>query len=88
MRDLKGFKSTRHSLLMMNPERRASWLGYVLALHLLGEYDEAVKVLTTYEKTHTDVSVNIDRVCIANSQARCCFIFKNQMREFLSNELI
>ena len=48
MRDLKGYKVTRHSLLLVRPQQRQSWLGYAISLHLLGHGDEALKVLTAY----------------------------------------
>lgn len=54
MRDLKGYKITRHSLLLVRPQQRQSWLGYAISLHLLGHGDEALKVITAYEKTQSD----------------------------------
>jgi peptide alpha-N-acetyltransferase len=51
MRDLEGYKETRHQLLISRPSQRASWLGYAIALHLKEEYADAAKVLTRYEAT-------------------------------------
>lgn len=51
MRDLSGFKSTRHQLLQVRPQQRVSWLAYAISLHLLGQYEEASKVIIAWEKT-------------------------------------
>jgi len=58
MRDLEGYKLTRHQLLTIRPTQRASWLGYAISLQLLGQHDEALKVTKAYEKTGNDFEKN------------------------------
>lgn len=50
MRDLPGYKDTRHQLLTIRPQQRASWIGYAISLHLNKQYGAACKILTQYEK--------------------------------------
>ena len=42
---------TRHQLLMLRANQRAGWVGYAIALHTLGEYENALNVLQTFRKT-------------------------------------
>jgi peptide alpha-N-acetyltransferase len=51
MRDLEGFKETRHQLLKLRPTQRGSWIGLVLAYHLVKDYDTALGVLAEYRAT-------------------------------------
>eukprot|EP00128_Syssomonas_multiformis_P013266 Colp12_sorted_trinity150504_noHs@11430 len=51
LRDLEGFKATRHQLLTVRPSQRASWIGLAIAYHMCGERDMAVKVLSAYQNT-------------------------------------
>lgn len=50
-RDLDGYKMTRHQLLMLRANQRAGWVGYAIALHTMGEYENALNVLQTFRKT-------------------------------------
>lgn len=50
-RDLDGYKMTRHQLLMLRANQRAGWIGYAIALHILGEFENALNVLLTFRKT-------------------------------------
>ena len=45
------FQMTRHQLLMLRANQRAGWVGYAIALHTLGEYENALNVLQTFRKT-------------------------------------
>eukprot|EP00126_Sphaerothecum_destruens_P007595 Sdes_comp19907_c0_seq1m12308 len=49
MRDLEGFKNTRHELLRVRPQQRASWIGLSMAYHLLKKYDVALGMLDSFE---------------------------------------
>ena len=42
---------TRHQLLMLRANQRAGWVGYAIALHTMGEYENALNVLQTFRKT-------------------------------------
>jgi len=51
MRDLHGYKETRHQLLTSRPQQQTSWIGYAIALHLVGQYADAAQVISRYEQT-------------------------------------
>lgn len=51
MRDLEGYRDTRHQLFMLRPTQRVSWIGYAMAYHLLKDYEMAVKILEEFRKT-------------------------------------
>jgi hypothetical protein len=44
-------KATRHQLLVGKPQQKLSWIGLAMAHHMLGEYDMALSVLDTFNKT-------------------------------------
>ncbi|KAB0796534.1 hypothetical protein PPYR_10595 [Photinus pyralis] len=48
MRDLEGYRDTRYQLLMLRPTQRASWIGYAMSFHLLGDYKSALNILETF----------------------------------------
>ncbi|KAG5449784.1 N-alpha-acetyltransferase 15, NatA auxiliary subunit [Clonorchis sinensis] len=50
LRNYEGCKDTRYKLLMLRPSQRASWIGYALIHHLLGNYDTALMVLNEFRK--------------------------------------
>ena len=51
MRDLEGYKETRHQLFQLRPTQRASWIGFAMSYHLLQDYDMALKILEEFRKT-------------------------------------
>lgn len=51
MRDLEGYRDTRSQLLHLRPTQRASWIGYAMAYHLLGDYEIAANILEEFRKT-------------------------------------
>ncbi|CAG0918861.1 unnamed protein product, partial [Notodromas monacha] len=53
MRDLEGYRDTRYQLLMLRPNQRASWIGYAMSHHLLGEFEIAFEILEEFRKTQT-----------------------------------
>ncbi|CAF1021988.1 unnamed protein product [Adineta steineri] len=54
MRDLEGYKETRHQLFNLKPGQRQSWIGFAMSYHLLGDYDMAQSVLEEFRKTQQD----------------------------------
>lgn len=54
MRDLDGYKETRHQLFILKPGQRQSWIGFAMSYHLLGDYDMAQSVLEEFRKTQQD----------------------------------
>ncbi|CAF1077117.1 unnamed protein product [Didymodactylos carnosus] len=54
MRDLEGYKETRHQLFILKPGQRASWIGFAMSYHLLGDYDMALSVLEEFRKSQQD----------------------------------
>lgn len=36
---------------MLRPTQRASWIGFAMAYHLIGEFDMALKILEAFRKT-------------------------------------
>ncbi|XP_015792159.1 N-alpha-acetyltransferase 15, NatA auxiliary subunit [Tetranychus urticae] len=51
MRDIEGYRDTRSQLLHLRPTQRASWIGYAMAYHLLGDYEIAANILEEFRKT-------------------------------------
>lgn len=51
MRDLEGYRDTRHQLFMLRPTQKVSWIGYAMAYHLLTDYEMAVKILEEFRNT-------------------------------------
>lgn len=60
MRDYSGFTSTRHELLNIRPEQRASWFGYAIAEHLNGNFARAAEIMTAFEKTQSESDANYE----------------------------
>ncbi|XP_045521465.1 N-alpha-acetyltransferase 15, NatA auxiliary subunit [Pieris brassicae] len=48
MRDLEGYKDTRYQLFILRPTQRASWIGFAMSYHLLGEYEMANSILDAF----------------------------------------
>ncbi|XP_063366131.1 N-alpha-acetyltransferase 15, NatA auxiliary subunit [Cydia amplana] len=48
MRDLEGYKDTRYQLFMLRPTQRASWIGFAMSYHLLGDYEMANSILDAF----------------------------------------
>lgn len=53
MRDLNGFRLTRHSILSLKPNQKINWLTFALAQHLCGDLRGAIKIIDTYLDTLT-----------------------------------
>eukprot|EP00122_Pirum_gemmata_P001638 Pgem_evm1s1475 len=51
-RELEGFRKTRKKILSLLPQQRASWIGLIIANHLLGERDNALEIFETYANAH------------------------------------
>ncbi|KAL0273209.1 UNVERIFIED_CONTAM: hypothetical protein PYX00_005941 [Menopon gallinae] len=60
MRDLEGYRDTRYQLFMLRPTQRASWIGFAMAYHLIGEYDMALKILEAFRKTQVKSSYDFE----------------------------
>uniref|UniRef100_UPI00358E91D4 N-alpha-acetyltransferase 16, NatA auxiliary subunit-like n=1 Tax=Myxine glutinosa TaxID=7769 RepID=UPI00358E91D4 len=60
MRDLEGYRETRYQLLQLRPGQRASWIGYAIAYHLLGDYDMALQILDEFRKTQQVIPNKLD----------------------------
>ncbi|CAL8086470.1 unnamed protein product [Calicophoron daubneyi] len=56
LRNYEGCKETRYKLLMLRPSQRASWIGYALTHHLLGNYDTALTILGEFQKGQSDTA--------------------------------
>ncbi|XP_065564396.1 N-alpha-acetyltransferase 15, NatA auxiliary subunit-like isoform X2 [Artemia franciscana] len=61
LRDLEGYKETRHQLLLLRPAQRVSWIGYAMAHHLLKEYDVCLEILNEFSKTTTKVNYDYEQ---------------------------
>uniref|UniRef100_A0A8D8J2U1 N-alpha-acetyltransferase 16, NatA auxiliary subunit n=1 Tax=Culex pipiens TaxID=7175 RepID=A0A8D8J2U1_CULPI len=53
MRDLEGYRETRHQLFKLRPSQHASWIGFAMSYHLLGDYDTANNILETFRASQT-----------------------------------
>mmetsp|Transcript_28886 Transcript_28886/g.43618 ORF Transcript_28886/g.43618 Transcript_28886/m.43618 type:complete len:928 (+) Transcript_28886:263-3046(+) len=54
MRDLSGFVVTRNSILNQKPTLQPNWLAFMLAKQLLGQTEDALKVIDIYLETLKD----------------------------------
>lgn len=53
MRDLEGYRETRHQLFKLRPSQHASWIGFAMSYHLLGDYETANNILETFRSSQT-----------------------------------
>ncbi|XP_058466641.1 N-alpha-acetyltransferase 16, NatA auxiliary subunit [Malaya genurostris] len=53
MRDLEGYRETRHQLFKLRPSQHASWIGFAMSYHLLGDYDTANNILETFRASQS-----------------------------------
>ena len=60
MRDLEGYKDTRHTLFQLRPTQRASWIGFAMSYHLLEDYEMALKILEEFRKTQKKPSYDYE----------------------------
>ncbi|XP_055911380.1 N-alpha-acetyltransferase 15, NatA auxiliary subunit [Eupeodes corollae] len=51
MRDLEGYKETRHHLFKLRPSQHASWIGFAMSYHLLGDFEMANSILETFRQS-------------------------------------
>lgn len=51
MRDLEGYKETRHHLFKLRPSQQASWIGFAMSYHLLGDFETADSILETFRQS-------------------------------------
>jgi len=60
MRDLEGYKDTRHQLFSLRPTQRASWIGFAMSYHLLEDYEMALKILEEFRQTQKKPSYDYE----------------------------
>lgn len=53
MRDLEGYRDTRYQLFKLRPSQHASWIGFAMSYHLLGDYDTACDILESFRDSQT-----------------------------------
>lgn len=53
MRDLEGYRETRHQLFKLRPSQHASWIGFAMSYHLLGDFETANSILETFRQSQT-----------------------------------
>uniref|UniRef100_A0A182PEH1 N-alpha-acetyltransferase 15, NatA auxiliary subunit n=1 Tax=Anopheles epiroticus TaxID=199890 RepID=A0A182PEH1_9DIPT len=53
MRDLEGYRETRHQLFKLRPSQHASWIGFAMSYHLLGDFETAMNILETFLSSQT-----------------------------------
>ncbi|XP_068154753.1 N-alpha-acetyltransferase 16, NatA auxiliary subunit [Drosophila tropicalis] len=58
MRDLEGYKETRHHLFTLRPSQHASWIGFSMSYHLLGDYEMANNILETFSQSQTSIEAH------------------------------
>ncbi|EDW56149.1 GM22959 [Drosophila sechellia] len=69
MRDLEGYKETRHHLFTLRPSQHASWIGFAMSYHLLGDYDMANSILETFSQSQ---NVDCDRLKAPGCRSIAC----------------
>lgn len=60
LRDLEGYRDTRYQLFRLRPTQRASWIGFAMSYHLLGDYEGALKILEDFRKTQSEIPSSFD----------------------------
>ncbi|XP_034241191.1 N-alpha-acetyltransferase 16, NatA auxiliary subunit [Thrips palmi] len=60
LRDLEGYRDTRYQLFRLRPTQRASWIGFAMSYHLIGDYEGALKILEDFRKTQADIPSSYD----------------------------
>uniref|UniRef100_A0A1L8DWR9 Putative acetyltransferase n=1 Tax=Nyssomyia neivai TaxID=330878 RepID=A0A1L8DWR9_9DIPT len=58
MRDLEGYNETRSQLFQLRPSQHASWIGYAMSYHLLGDFEMANSVLETLLQSQTPIDTH------------------------------
>ncbi|KAL7744606.1 hypothetical protein ACLKA6_017117 [Drosophila palustris] len=58
MRDREGYKETRHHLFTLRPSQHASWIGFAMSYHLLGDYEMANNILETFSQSQTSIEAH------------------------------
>uniref|UniRef100_A0A1A9Z1V2 Uncharacterized protein n=1 Tax=Glossina pallidipes TaxID=7398 RepID=A0A1A9Z1V2_GLOPL len=58
MRDLEGYKETRHHLFKLRPSQHASWIGFAMSYHLLGDLEMANSILEAFNQSQTSIEPN------------------------------
>ncbi|SPP89997.1 N-alpha-acetyltransferase 16, NatA auxiliary subunit [Drosophila guanche] len=58
MRDLEGYKETRHHLFTLRPSQHASWIGFAMSYHLLRDYEMANNILETFSQSQTSIEAH------------------------------
>lgn len=53
MRDLDGYRDTRYQLFKLRPSQHASWIGFAMSYHLLGDYNTASDILESFRASQT-----------------------------------
>ena len=60
MRDLEGYKETRHQLFSLRPTQRASWIGFAMSYHLMEDFEMALKILEEFRQTQKKPSYDYE----------------------------
>jgi tetratricopeptide (TPR) repeat protein len=81
MRDLSGFLVTRNTILTLKPNGKINWMAFALAKHMMGDLDDAVKVIDIYLGTLSEGSAELGRCYEASELA----MYKNSMLAELPN---
>ncbi|KAH8373849.1 N-alpha-acetyltransferase 16, NatA auxiliary subunit [Drosophila serrata] len=58
MRDLEGYKETRHHLFALRPSQQASWIGFAMSYHLLRDFEMANSILETFSQSQTAIEAH------------------------------
>ncbi|XP_003742914.1 N-alpha-acetyltransferase 15, NatA auxiliary subunit [Galendromus occidentalis] len=61
MRDLEGYKETRHKLFTLRPTQKASWIGLAMSYHLLDDHEMAVKLIDEFLKIQNKTSYDYEQ---------------------------
>ncbi|PAA69545.1 hypothetical protein BOX15_Mlig019132g1 [Macrostomum lignano] len=88
MRILDGYRDTRYQLLLLRPQQKASWIGYAMSFHLLGDYDGTLAILKEYCKTqkpssqydyeHSELLLYMVSVMLEAGQQQAALDFLNE----------
>ncbi|XP_067640624.1 N-alpha-acetyltransferase 16, NatA auxiliary subunit [Eurosta solidaginis] len=58
MRDLEGYKETRHHLFTLRPSQHASWIGFAMSYHLIGDLEMANSILETFSQSQASIETH------------------------------
>uniref|UniRef100_A0A1B0CM67 Putative acetyltransferase n=1 Tax=Lutzomyia longipalpis TaxID=7200 RepID=A0A1B0CM67_LUTLO len=76
MRDLEGYNETRSQLFQLRPSQHASWIGFAMSYHLLGDFEmansESGQVEKAYKHLEDFAYQIVDKLAVKETMGELC----------------